>query len=79
MDEARRRIFAASVTTVAASAVNGASMTTSSGPIRTGAARVEQIPVIWALPERVERHSRLVIWLAPGLAKMEAVLLSWSA
>lgn len=74
MDEVRRRIIAASVTTVAASAVKGASMTTSSGPIRTGAARVEQIPVSWALPERVERHSRLVIWLAPGLAKMEAVL-----
>lgn len=49
-------------------------MSTSSGSVRTGSAKVEQIPVIWALPERVVPASRLVIWLAPGLSKMEAVL-----
>ena len=39
-------------------------MTTSNGPLRTGTAKVEQIPVSWASPEHVTRERRLVIWLA---------------
>jgi len=48
-------------------------MTTSNGPLRTGTATVEQIPVTWALPEDATRERRLVIWLAPGLSGMEVV------
>ncbi|MFN2323880.1 MAG: alpha/beta hydrolase family protein [Trueperaceae bacterium] len=48
-------------------------MTTSNGPVRTGAAKVEQIPVIWAMPDHATRERRLVIWLAPGLSGMEVV------
>jgi len=49
-------------------------MRTANGPLRTGTAKVEQIPVSWALPEHVTRERRLVIWLAPGLSGMEVVL-----
>jgi uncharacterized protein len=48
-------------------------MTTSNGPLRTGTAKVEQIPVTWTMPEQVAGRRRLVIWLAPGLSGMEAV------
>jgi len=43
-------------------------MTTAKGPLRTGTAKVEQIPVIWASPDHVTRERRLVIWLAPDPA-----------
>jgi len=43
-------------------------MRTANGPLRTGTAKVEQIPVSWALPEHVTRERRLVIWLASNPA-----------
>jgi hypothetical protein len=48
-------------------------MTESRPPLRRGTARVEQIPVTWAAPERSEPAAKLVIWLAPGLMEMQAV------
>jgi hypothetical protein len=48
-------------------------MTTSNGPLRTGTAKVEQIPVRWALSEHVTGERRLVIWLAPGLDRASAL------
>jgi len=42
-----------------------------SRPGRSGSARVEQIPVIWELPERLTPTTKLVIWLPAGLATME--------
>jgi uncharacterized protein len=49
-------------------------MTTSSNSLQTGYGKVEQIPVMWVLPEKVTPQCKLVIWLAGGFSKMETVL-----
>jgi uncharacterized protein len=48
-------------------------MTTSNGHPRAGSAKVEQIPVIWALPEHDTPQRKLVIFLAGGVYGMEVM------
>ena len=47
-------------------------MTTPNRPLRTGTAKVEQIPVTWTVPEEVAGRRRLVVWLPGGVSGAEA-------